>query len=148
MRTWLNTAVLMAPLLTAAAAQAGLGGGPAEPIVIGRPAAPTRQTLRVEGDCGAARFGIALDYQHEDAARRLRSLTVNGGELSAAARQQVVGRLGPGMWIMRATIDQCDGADRGRFRLTVSERRQRAVVTRFFDFWVAPDGSVSGVRFN
>jgi hypothetical protein len=149
MRTGLKIAALAISLAAPFAAPAAPSGGTAGEIVTGTPPTPTKNTLRVEGNCGATRYGVTVDDRYEDPARRLRSLTVNGRKLSAAARNRVVSHLRPAMWIMQAAIDRCGTtADRARVRLTISERRQQAIETRFFDFWVGPDGSISDVRFN
>jgi hypothetical protein len=138
--------------VTAADAQAEAAQGPVGhgPIVLGRPAGPTQKVMQLAASCGADRYSVTLDGRYRDSARRLGALTANGRELDRPARNEILRHLTAGMAIMDATIDQClaEPSPRARFRLTIAERRGRTISTRFFDFLVAPDGGVSGLRFN
>ena len=119
-------------------------------IEIQRPEQPTNPIARYEASCGPHRYGLVLHYRHADPTRRLHAITVGGVEIDQSEREHVLQRLSSTTSIMEAKIDQCSGADthRARVRLLVTERPAPGVQFRFLDFWVAPDGTISRVRFN
>lgn len=148
-RTPLITIILISAL-SCSGAVASKPSQPQTEIAIRRPERPINSVMHYEASCGPHRYGLMLQYRHDDPSRRLHAVTVNGREIAASEKDRILGLLTPMTSIMEAKIDQCSDAhsNRARFRLLVTEPPAPGVPLRFLDFWVGPDGTVSDVRFN